>query len=76
MDQVVSMEIAHSSSNVSRKRKPEIPVEQYVIIQEHVIQTALGTVFCDDGHVGVRVENRGTDELTEVRVVHVSAWWV
>lgn len=63
----VCVEVRHSPSNVGNKGEPEGPVEWNVIIQEHVIQTALGAVLGNNGHIG-HFEG-STNKLAQVGMV-------
>lgn len=65
------MEEGHASSNVSGKGKPEVPVQRDVVVHQHVIQTALGAVLTDDGHVGRGISECDSDELADVGVLQV-----
>ena len=60
--------VGHCPGNISSKWESEAPVEWNVLILQHIIETALGTVFTDQGNV-VGLTERGTNKLAQVWMI-------
>ena len=58
-------------TQVVDERRLEVPVEFKVIILEYVLQAALGTVLCQDTHIG-RVDT-GSQERDQILMAHLTS---
>lgn len=68
----VYVEVGHGSRDVRHKGEAERPVERDIIILQHIVETALGTVLSDDGNVGHF--DGSTHKLAKVGMIQFSAW--
>lgn len=59
----------HPTSNVRSKCESEIPVNWNTVVLEDIVEATLWAVLTNDGHIGRRVFDCGSNELAQVLMV-------